>query len=115
VAKLRTVNTPVEAQSSRPDRHTDHVCLSPWPNWWRCGASLGCRRCAASVVCEVFCWSCLSWGTLTALLEHGPLVPDEQHHQGRQPPPPNAYPPQWLCVYRRSDHSGSVLEREAAA
>ena len=61
-----------DGYSRSVERHTTRAV---WPSCWRCGHALGCKKCGAASVLEVFCWHCQAWGTPLALRHHG-VMPD---------------------------------------
>jgi hypothetical protein len=73
-----------------------------YPDCWRCGESLGCDQCGG-VITEVLCVRCVAWGTLDALLEHGPILNTPAmvaKRRGRSAPQIQHYPVAWASAYR---------------
>ena len=73
-----------------------------WPSCWRCQKNLGCYRCEASSITEVICYSCVCWGTLDALIQHGPIANTTvqiNKRNGYRGLPLTAYPPSWQSTY----------------
>ena len=83
-----------------------HHTLNPWPYCWKCNKSLGCAKCVPNAITDVACEVCMVWGTLPALLLHGPLVNNKNQlwlRHGKQAPPLSHYPPHWQARYRRDE------------
>ena len=77
-------------------RHPHHTSTL-WPLCFLCHQPLGCPKCAASSRVEVVCGACNVWGTLEALLEHGPL---ESVYGNKPGKPISSYPDIWQARYR---------------
>ncbi len=74
-----------------------HHSSTLWPLCFLCHQPLGCPKCAASTRAEIICGACNAWGTIEALLEHGPLG-FRDRDLGK---PISSYPPDWQAKYRR--------------
>lgn len=75
-------------------KESSHHTQRQWPNCWKCREIMGCATCATSDVRAVLCVRCKAWGTMEALLLHGPLV------NGL---PLKIYPREWIKVYTDSE------------
>lgn len=71
---------------------------------WKCGGHLGCDSCQ-STKSEILCDKCLVWGTVAALVQHGPLINTPQamaKRGGKRAPQIGEYPLAYQKVYRRT-------------
>lgn len=77
-----------------------------WPSCWKCSRPLGCYLCNSGIETEVMCQLCVTWGTMDALAEHGPISNHPRHvrlREGRYAPAIEEYPLAWRSHYQRTE------------
>jgi hypothetical protein len=82
----------------------EHHWKTLWPPCWSCLKPLGCGLCTTTTATEILCRRCVVWGTVEALLEHGPISNDPfglARRGGKIAPSLSAYPASWRERYGR--------------